>query len=190
MAIGGLIKKKSEEDVRRTPFLSNIPILGAIFRQKVTKEGAGSGSRGDTELFIVLTPKIAYMEKDKPLQPKKGEGQKEEEEEKEVTETSQEEQPVDSVTQYAKIIQERMLSNFTYPQELKESGYQGTVKLRLHISYTGELLDVVVTEPSEYSLLDNQAVAMAKNIISYPPFPVSIKDKELWIDIPVTFQLK
>ena len=82
MGIGGLIKKKTEEDVTRTPFLSNIPVLGAIFRQKVTKTGGGSGSRGDTELFIILTPKIAYLEKERPLQPKKGEGQKEEEEEK------------------------------------------------------------------------------------------------------------
>ena len=184
MAIGGLIKKKTEEDVRRTPFLSNIPIIGAIFRQKTTKEGGGTSSRGDTELFIVLTPKIAYLEKEKALPVQKDETQQEE------TKAIQEEQSVNSVAQYAKIIQERMLSNFTYPPELKESGYQGTVKLRLHISHTGELLDVAVIEPSGYPLLDDQAVAMAKNISSYPPFPVSVEDKELWIDIPVTFQLK
>ncbi|MDD2679207.1 MAG: TonB family protein [Candidatus Omnitrophica bacterium] len=182
MAIGGLIKKKSEEDIRRTPFLSNVPIIGAFFRQKTTKEGGGTASRGDTELFIVLTPKIAYMEREKSLQPATP---------KEVKTTREApEVGVDPVTQYAKIIQERMLSNFTYPPELKESGDQGTVKLRLHISYTGELLDVVVKEPSGYYLLDDQAAAMAKNITSYPPFPASIEDKELWIDIPVTFQLK
>ncbi|MDD5196828.1 MAG: TonB family protein [Candidatus Omnitrophota bacterium] len=183
IAIGGLIKKKAEEDIRKTPFLSKIPIIGAIFRQKVTKEGGGTGSRGDTELFIVLTPKIAYMEKEKPLPSRKEETSKEEK-------TSREEQSVESVTQYARIIQERLLSNFSYPQELQEGGYQGTVKLRLHISYTGEPLDIVVIEPSGYQLLDDQAASMAKNITSYPPFPASIEDQELWIDIPVTFQLK
>ncbi|MFA5177563.1 MAG: TonB family protein [Candidatus Omnitrophota bacterium] len=185
MAIGGLIKKKSEEDIRKTPFLSNIPVLGAIFRQKTTKEGGGSASRGDTELFIVLTPRIAYLEQEKFPQPKtKDEVQPQE------LEKAQEEPPVESVTQYAGIVQERVLSSFTYPQELKESGEQGTVKLRLHIAHTGELMDVVVVEPSGYQLLDDQAVSMAKNITSYPPFPVSIEDQELWIDIPVTFQLK
>jgi len=185
MAIGGLIKKKSEEDVRKTPFLSNIPVLGALFRQKTTKEGGGTASRGDSELFIVLTPRIAYLEQEKfPQSKTKDEVQPEE------MENAQAEQPVESVTQYAGIVQERVLSSFTYPQELKESGDQGTVKLRLHIAHTGELLDVVVVEPSGYQLLDDQAVSMAKNITSYPPFPVSIEDQELWIDIPVTFQLK
>jgi pilus assembly protein CpaC len=185
MAIGGLIKKKSEEDIRKTPFLSNIPVLGAIFRQKTTKEGGGSASRGDTELFIVLTPRIAYLEQEKFPQPKTRDEVQPQELEK-----AQEEPPVESVTQYAGIVQERVLSSFTYPQELKESGDQGTVKLRLHIAHTGELMDVVVVEPSGYQLLDDQAVSMARNITSYPPFPVSIEDQELWIDIPVTFQLK
>jgi len=183
MAIGGLIKKKSEEDVRKTPYLSNIPILGVFFRQKVTKTGGGTTSRGDTELFIVLTPKIAYMEKEKKTVPSQKDVPQE-------TKATAQEQPVSPVTQYAKIIQSRMLNNFTYPKEIKESGYQGTVKLRLHISYTGDLLDVVIKEPSGYQLLDDQAISMAKGVSSYPPFPASIEEKELWVDIPVTFQLK
>jgi len=181
MVIGGLIKKKKEDTVTRTPFLSNIPVLGAIFRQKVTKTGGGIGQKGDTELFIILTPTIAAMEKDK-TQVKKDIPPP--------TPAVPQQRPLDPITQYAKIVQDRILASFVYSPEIKASGYQGTVKLRLHISYTGELLDVAIKEPSDYQLLDDQAVSMAKGINSYPPFPVSIEEKELWVDVPVTFQLK
>jgi TonB family protein len=179
MVIGGLIRKKKDETVTRTPFLSNIPVVGAIFRQKTTTVGGGIGQKGDTELFIVLTPTIAALERDR-TQTKK---------EVPIIVQSQE-QPLDPIAQYAKIIQDRILANFVYPPEIKEKGYQGTVKLRLHVSYTGELLDVAIKEPSGYQLLDDQAISMAKEISSYPPFPISIEEKELWVDVPVTFQLK
>jgi pilus assembly protein CpaC len=179
MVIGGLIKKKKEETVTRTPFLSNIPLVGAIFRQKVTKVGGGTGQKGDTELFIVLTPTIAAMERDRTQVRKDA-----------PPVVKAEEQPLDPVMQYAKIIQDRILASFIFSPEIKESGYQGTVKLRLHISYTGELLDVAIKEPSGYQLLNDQAVSMAKSVSSYPPFPVAIEEKELWVDVPVTFQLK
>ena len=179
MVIGGLIRKKKTETVTRTPFLSNIPVVGAIFRQKVTTTGGGIGERGDTELFIVLTPTVAALERDKTQIKKEA-----------APVAVPQEQPPSPVNQYAKIIQDRILSSFVYSPEIKESGYQGTVKLRLHVSYTGELLDVAIKEPSGYQLLDDQAVSMAKGISSYPPFPISIEEKELWVDVPVIFQLK
>jgi len=185
MVIGGLIKKKTEEDVRRTPFLSNVPVLGAFFRQRTTKIGGGTGSRGDTELFIVLTPKITSPAKEKA----KAEEAKQEAAAKEIK-TSAGEKVTDPVMQYALILQNRIASNFSYSKEVEESGYQGTVKLRLHISYSGDLLDVEVKESSGYQLLDDQAVAMARSLTSYPPFPITIEEKELWFDIPISFQLK
>ncbi|MCG8431525.1 MAG: pilus assembly protein N-terminal domain-containing protein, partial [Candidatus Omnitrophica bacterium] len=45
LSIGGLIKQKKEEDVRKVPFLGDIPVLGLLFRQKVTKVGGGQGER-------------------------------------------------------------------------------------------------------------------------------------------------
>ncbi|MFH0791223.1 MAG: pilus assembly protein N-terminal domain-containing protein [Candidatus Omnitrophota bacterium] len=64
LAIGGLIKQKTEEDLRRVPWLSDIPILGLFFRRKVSKTGGGNGERGETELFITITPTIISREID------------------------------------------------------------------------------------------------------------------------------
>jgi type II secretory pathway component GspD/PulD (secretin) len=58
MAISGLIKEKQEEDVTRVPWLSEIPVIGGAFRKKTTMTGGGSGERGNTELFVMLTPSI------------------------------------------------------------------------------------------------------------------------------------
>lgn len=51
MAIGGLISRKTEENVLKLPFLGDIPVLGQLFRSK-------SFSHGETELLILITPTI------------------------------------------------------------------------------------------------------------------------------------
>ncbi|MBV8686068.1 MAG: type II and III secretion system protein family protein [Alphaproteobacteria bacterium] len=48
-AIGGLLQNGGNNSVERTPFLGNLPILGALFRSK-------SFRRNETELVIVVTP--------------------------------------------------------------------------------------------------------------------------------------
>jgi pilus assembly protein CpaC len=58
LAIGGLMKQKSEDDVSKVPGLGDIPGLGGFFRKRITKEGGGAQQRGNTELFITLTPRI------------------------------------------------------------------------------------------------------------------------------------
>ena len=47
--IGGLLQNGGNNSVERTPFLGNLPILGALFRSK-------SYRRNETELVIVVTP--------------------------------------------------------------------------------------------------------------------------------------
>ena len=61
--------------------------------------------------------------------------------------------------------------------------------LGLHLSCTGELLDVAVKSSSGYKMLDDNAVNAAKALYPYPPFPAAIKKQELWIDIPIDYRL-
>ncbi len=176
LAIGGLIKQKTEEDVRKTAGLGDIPILGMLFRRKTTKIGGGEGERGNTELFITLTPTIINQGKEQGK--------------KQISSRSRAEDALFSVTSYARIIQKRILENLVYPTYAKEAGFQGTVKLGLHIFYTGELLEVKVESSSGYKVLDDNAVSVAQSIFSYPPFPPSLELKELWVNIPIAYQLE
>ena len=49
LVIGGLLRNNSNNSVTRTPFLGNLPIIGALFR-------SNSFRRDETELVIVVTP--------------------------------------------------------------------------------------------------------------------------------------
>ena len=185
MAIGGLIKRKEEEDVTKTPFLGDVPLLGALFRRKVTTTGGGSGERGETELFIILSPKIVGA-----LESAKTAKQAVETEMvPAVSVTPQINEDLSPLGQYVKIVQQRILGKLVYPSAAKIAGFQGTVKLSAHLSYDGKLLEIKVKEPSEYSVLDDAALTAANSVSAYPPFPAFVEQEELWIDIPVHYRL-
>lgn len=51
LAIGGMYQRDYQNDVSQVPGLGNIPVLGALFRSV-------SWRRGETELLIIVTPKL------------------------------------------------------------------------------------------------------------------------------------
>lgn len=180
LSIGGLIKQKTEDDIRRMPWLSDVPVLGVFFRQKTTKIGGGTGERGNTELFIAITPTIISGKQPKLLK-------------KTAALTTLPAKPTEEITDpleiYSHIIQKRVLENLVYPDNAKQAGFQGDVKLNIHLTYLGKLLDVTIKGSSGYKMLDDNALAAAKSISSYPPFPPAIQKTELWLDIPISYKL-
>ena len=179
MAIGGLIKQKTVEELQKFPWLGDVPILGTFFRHKDIKTGNDATNREDVELFIALTPRIVTA-------PKKI---AEEKTKKTVKQVSVDEESLSPVAKYSQIIQKRILDNLTYPPEAKESGFQGAVNLGLKLSYQGDLLQVKINKSSGYKVLDDNAAKTAKMLGSYPPFPPTIEEKELWVDVPIIYQL-
>lgn len=197
LAIGGLIKEKEEEDIRKTPGLGDVPILGWLFKKKIQSSGGGVGERGNMELFIMLTPTIVQMPelaqaKSVAAAPSIS-----------MSATSAVRAPASRgsyviapantankpLSGYEDIIQKRIIDNLVYPVLAKDAGFQGTVKLNLHISYIGKLLEAKVQESSGYKILDDSALSVARSIDSYPPFPPSVTQKDVWIEIPVVYQL-
>lgn len=188
LLIGGLIKQKEENQVRRTPFFSDIPVIGALFRQTVTSNGGGSGNRGDTELFVTLTPAIVKAikaaAKKEPVSIPVPESK---------FETGASTSGItipENIRNYAAVVQRRILDNLIYPVSAKQSGFEGTTKLKLHLSYLGQLLDVTVSASSGYKVLDDNSVNVAKSVSSYPPFPPTIQQADLWVEVPVSYRLE
>jgi pilus assembly protein CpaC len=179
LSIGGLVKQRTEEDVRRTPFLSDIPVLGWLFKQTTTRIGGGNTERGDTELFITITPTIVTREKKTAVVLPAA-----------AVETVPAQQAVaDPLVAYGKLVKDRILENVAYPESARQAGFQGTVKLGVHLSFVGKPLGIVVRQSSGHEILDEQAVEAAQRVEMFPPFPVTIAEEDLWIDIPVDFQL-
>jgi len=218
MAIGGLKKQKSEEDIRKTPFLGDIPILGAAFRKKTTKTGGGEGERGDVDLFITLTPTIVKEAKKEETKP-------------EITTTATEEKPaavkdsakvgkkeeiksestpakktmpareeykvtpyprimISPASEYVRKVSQQIRRNFTYPWAAKEANLEGQVRLTLRVDSSGELLDVQIKQSSGYAVLDENALNIVKKVAPYPPFPAQMQQKEVLIDLPIVYKNK
>ncbi|MDP3731692.1 MAG: TonB family protein [Candidatus Omnitrophota bacterium] len=217
MAIGGLKKQKSEEDIRKTPFLGDVPILGLLFKKKTTRGGGGQGERGDVELFITLTPTIikeglkkeeakpeaAPPTKEKPIEDKKKakaplaltlkEGVKKEEataKEESKLKVSDAPEKTSPVSEYVSKISQQIRRNFVYPWAAQQANLEGSLKLGLRLYYTGQLLEVEIRESSGYAVLDENAVSIVKKIAPYPAFPAQMKQKELWIDLPVIYKIQ
>jgi len=182
MVIGGLIKKKNKEVVRKVPWLSNLPVVGAVFRQKTVQQGWTDdlNNINDTELFITLTPKVVAQAK----------AQEELKEKPPAAPSPVNLDTSNPILNYSRIIQKKILANLVYPVQAKEAGFQGTVKLSLRLSYQGELLDAKIKESSTHQLLDDDALNTAQKIAPYPPFPPAIKADDIWVDIPIIYQLK
>jgi pilus assembly protein CpaC len=185
MALGGLIKKKTSEELKRFPWLSDIPVLGMLFRQRTTQKGWTSDTDkiNDTELFITLTPHLV-SQKESPQNKLKSPGVN-------INLPSISDDKIkDPVLKYSKMVQKRILDNLIYPVPAKEAGFYGTVKLSLKLSPQGDLLDAKIKEASRYRVLDDAALKTAQETSPYPPFSPEIKEKEVWVDIPIIYQLE
>jgi pilus assembly protein CpaC len=179
MAIGGLIKQKTTEELQKFPWLGDVPVLGMFFRHKRVLKGGDSTNREDVELFITLTPRIVVSHAGKV---------------KEARETAPADkyyidEEKDPVLRYSRLVQARILESLNYPPSAKGSGFQGIVTLRMNLSYKGEILESGIQSSSGYKILDDNALKAAKKTSPYPPFPPAIKEKDLWINIPIAYQL-
>jgi pilus assembly protein CpaC len=181
MAIGGLIKQKTEEELRKFPWLADVPVLGMFFRQRTNTTGDNQTTRGDSELFITLTPRIVS----KPVDV-------DDTEEKEVKAKPLpvvDELMLDPEVKYAHLVKARIMDRLRYPPAAKGAGFQGTTELVMRLSYKGELLEAKIDESSGYKILDDNALKTAKSITSYPPFPPKISAKDIWIEVPIVYQI-
>lgn len=64
-AIGGLLSNEGDNNISKTPFLGDIPILGALFR-------SSSFQRNETELLIIVTPYLVKPSSSRIAEPTDG----------------------------------------------------------------------------------------------------------------------
>ena len=191
MVIGGLIKKKSEETHSKVLGLGDIPVLGILFRKMTASQGGKQGAFGDAELFITLTPTILKKEESKIIE---GEGKqqvnlKETIQPKEALPAVREEGAV-VLARYIQILTKRIHDNLNYPWAASQGQIEGVLKLSLNISPAGELLGAKVVQSSGFAVLDENALKTVKEVAPFPSFPSEIEQKELWVEIPIIYNLK
>ena len=206
IVLAGLIKYSDNEQVTRVPFLSSIPLVGSLFRNRSTPS-----PDSNTEMVIILTPmvltdkKFAYKQVVMPT-PSERDSWEEinaryEHEPllsswpvtKEVTpvDFTKEEQPAADLpvmTAYARMVQERISKVISYPNAVGRGGsLAGTVKLKLHILKNGSLGSAEVMESSGNYILDQAAMQAAKTAAPYDVFMTGMDREGMIFTIPIIY---
>lgn len=187
VVLAGLIKQTEGESVRRLPYVSKIPILGALFRSK-----KNPAANEDLEIVINLTPTL--------LTKKSIESQKSLQNDMAVAPARKTIYNPGSgylpgipkeMVDYVREVQSKISNSIIYPREAEDYGWEGTVKLSLLILSDGTLAFASVKESSGYDLFDENALKIAKDVAApYNRFPAGTDLQELDITIPIVYSLK
>lgn len=194
IVLAGLIKKNESEKIRKVPILGDIPILSLVFKKKENPV-----ANQDTELVISLTPTI--LPQSKPGMAKEEKVAKEEPQEASTkAESSLKPSMKEKIkktptipkemSDYIQGIQEKISQAIIYPEEAREYGWEGTVKLGLLILQDGTLAYALIKESSGYPVFDDNALQIAKNLAPYESFPSNASLQELNVTIPIIYSLK
>jgi len=76
-----------------------------------------------------------------------------------------------------------------YPQEARDKGYQGTVRLKVEVLPDGRVGEIELKESCGYSLLDQSALTTVKKW-RFVPATKGKTPIACWVIVPITFQLK
>lgn len=69
------------------------------------------------------------------------------------------------------------IGNLNYPQQARQRGLKGELRLNVTLRHDGTLLDVSVSRSSGYSILDQSARQIVRLAQPYPPFPPNLREK-------------
>ena len=205
--MAGLIKHNEGVNTTRVPFLSDIPIFGAIFRNKSVSPDT------ELELVITLTPTIIKHKKAEkkevyegtkttiaqpaqenrvasrsPQAPRSGRAMPQAIVTKGAMTTG--EYFPEEMVPYVQMLQEQIAENVGYPENARQEGLEGTVKLNLVVLNDGTLAYATVRETSGFKMFDDNALDTAKRLSPYSAFPPETDLHEINVMVPIVYSLE
>ncbi|MFA5059293.1 MAG: TonB family protein [Candidatus Omnitrophota bacterium] len=192
--LAGLIKYDNGETIKRIPIFSDVPVLGALFRT------TNKTPNKETELVISLTPTILTHHKraaaEQTVTTEDFSVPNEKKADQNVTSALVSPSAASAKTfipqeliPYVRSIQEKIAQSVVYPEKARQYGWEGTVKLMLHILKDGTLASASVQESSGYDIFDRDAVNAAKNLAPYTVFPSELNLQDITVTIPIVYNL-
>ena len=95
----------------------------------------------------------------------------------------------DELVTYLNQIRDRIEEAKKYPSGAREKEKEGRVKVEITVREDGQVEDISVVA-SFCPLLDEAAVKLIKEVSPFPPFPSSIKQNKIIIQMEVIYELK
>jgi len=195
IVMAGLIKKATNEEIKKVPFLGDVPILGLLFRNKSTPV-----ADQDQELVVSMTPhRIRQKKTSKSKEVKINtateaamiiERFEKEDARVDEEETARKARAKQDLQYYVDGVQRKIANSVIYPAEAEEFGWEGTVKVNLLILNDGTLAVATIKDSSGNEIFDEYALNVTKNVAPYSSFPSSAAFNDLNITIPIVYRLK
>jgi TonB family protein len=171
--IAGLKKDQNDREIKKIPFLGDIPILGLPFRNY-------SGTTTKTELVVFITPHIVSGEE--PLAYRSLTQDKEianiqslaEAEHKTKAAGTDKALPAQNIEDYKKVVFEKITAS-SVSLAKKDKGLKGEVKVSFVVEASGRLKEEPAVISSSNQGLNAVAVTCVKKASPFPPFPDALK---------------
>lgn len=96
--------------------------------------------------------------------------------------------PPAEYAEYLAQLRQRIQESLRYPLTARRRGLSGTVRLQMTIQPDGAIASVRIVESSSHSALDDAALEAVRSLRPMP-FPVGVPRRELYVRVPVIFEL-
>ena len=83
----------------------------------------------------------------------------------------------------------RAASQRDYPREARAKGWEGLTKVRVKIGADGLIEDVMVSQSSGFTVLDDSAVSKVRSV-ALPEIPKELRERVFTLEVPFRFQVR
>ncbi len=94
------------------------------------------------------------------------------------------------LAKYYQIVSKQIKKKAIYPEEAKRWSEEGLIYISFILLKDGHLKKIKVRISSGNEYLDKAALQSIKDAAPFPPFPVQIKEKQLCLNISISFEIK
>jgi periplasmic protein TonB len=95
----------------------------------------------------------------------------------------------DSPDSYLEMIRFKIEKNKLYPVTARNQGIKGRVILSLVITLRGEVNSLNIKKSSGYDILDTAALSAVRNAVPFPAPPGKFFKKDIYLSIPILFEI-
>ena len=112
------------------------------------------------------------------IEEKKEQIQKEEKFEKELKE---------SLLRYQDSIKQKIQENKQYPRWALRTKHEGIIRIAFNVLATGQIEKIQLIKSSNFSELNTEAILAVKRSNPFAPFPETLKEKKIQIEVDIIF---
>ncbi len=178
IVIVGLLEVEDNDSVASVPGLSRVPVFGRLFRNPTIETS-------QREMVIMITPELIEVQTSLARARNEAYHEAVAKASEKVTIVPNEQDPL---LAYSRQVQGSIASELVYPEEALPLDSARMVRLRLHLTKDGGLLEPVkVVRSSGIERLDDLVLSVANQQSPYPAFPQEIQDSDLLLEVPIVF---